>query len=1810
VVFYQGEIPLRKFSALSPPHGRRDERRSLMAALARRVLPLALVLLFSKEVPAAVAPPALLPGGDREPVLRIEAGGPTADVTALVFSADGKTLYAAGWDKVVRVWTVNARGVFEPDLVSAYRVPVGPGLDGAINALALSDDGLWLAAGGKGVVRHTTGFRGVGLWLPYASLLTDTMREDMGTITVFNTRDQTARLLRGHHGSVHALAFAPTRKGQPPQLISVARERAGRTDRFSLALRLWDVEGGKTLARHTGLPVREGPLGVAVWNAGPRAEDVRVALALNDPMDGKLRLWDPLRDEKSIEELSDRPNNVTVAHWPGSRNCVTAGSGAGAGRLRLWTPEEDGTLSPGPLRRLPEGAQLDSYPRALGLLSRRGDGGVDLAATVVRRVRGREALPPEYRLQVLDSDSNRLADLPLWRSPREPVLAAAPRGRFVAIAGAAEPIIHVYALDALLAGKKVAPQVLRSRGVTFRHVAFVRRGKEQGLLLNTEARRERGQPAPAPDRTKKDRIFAFTERDWASGVAPWKSASPPLGEWRVQSDEKGLRVLRGGKQHGPLIRLPARQRVSDYALLPPAPGRESPLLALATHELEQPQFALYDVGTGRALRYFIGHAARITAVAFSEYGRLLASVGQDQTVCVWSLTTLDEVQFGVLPGVGVDRKGDQLVVERIEEGSPAEGRLAVGDVVLGLVEGKELRRLESRLQFYQAVRATRAGERVTLRLRRGGAERDVPLGVARGADERNPLFSLFVLPGGKDGKNDWIGWHPLGPYDAGSARAERSLGWHFNTGDPRRPARFAPAHELRKENYRKGLLDELIRKGRLVVGPPPPPPPPRIDVRIDEGRVQRVLEGAETVVRQLDVRLRVEVSGRPLSTLAELTWKVDDEPEVKLDLDHPDDEPFVVPLKLARGKHRVVVTARPREAPSKSYPEGLALVFAPLPPRIKYDGRMDPTIKKGPFDLRFQVFSRFPGEDVHVSVRHLHDSKVLFEQGKAYAVEAGSPVEVRHSLDLRLGKNAVEVRAVNKGALPDRDEKETVRLDLVVDRTEKDEAPLLSFDGLMVPGAGGKEELLDVDAPDPAEVRVPRVTLAGKVSARAGKLLALEMLLPGAARGVPLRGFVADREALFRFREPLELKPGVQTYRFRARTVTSADADRSVKIAYRPPVPQLTLTEPRWGTVINGETPTAEVPVRGKIAFPDHSRDHPSRRVLLIDDAEHGEVTVEERAGTWTAKAKVAPGAHRLRVRASNEHDTSVASEETLIHYQRPPRIVELKQGKGAGKPIVDLEARVRSPLPLIGQSVRVEVNGRESTPTGARSEQAGDEHVLRLEGVALDADRKENEVRVWVSNAEARSLEPKALTVRMDRLLPAPEVHFVTPDKDVRLSARQVTVRLEARSLSPLRKVLLVQEWQAPVAVDLKGARRGPDGYYQVVHEVEVPLRRGLNSLHLEAVNDSGRVSSPALVINCVPPPVEVVFDRLVEKKSGGRSVAPVRLPRGRIAFPEVDGALVLLQGRLVWDDAKTAGEQKHLLVPVNVNGFQVLARIAPLAPGKLEAPFEASFLLNRRKDNRVQVEVSGQESQARFEVDCRQPNRRQRLHLLILSAQPRDAAAVQKEVLGMIHSQDAARRLRTPAFEDVLVHKVLIASQVREVYIRKFLRAIRDTVVKLARAEPLMNDVIMIYYEGGEAVEKDGNFFQTDGGRRGARQFDVACDKLVAELAQTPGAHVLLLDVDRARRPLDGVDKIADWNRYYLHQHMVVMRHAWKGKEAAPPGARLLAVLREAIPRAARLSEVVTQMSMLTLTQGPDLLVDRYFPPELEDLNLGREP
>ena len=250
-------------------------RKSTRAIFAVAILTLASRGSFGEQ---AAQPPA----ADAMPIMRLEAGGPTSFVSGLAFNPQGSTLYAGGWDKVVRAWNWDATSKqFVLDPGGTYRVPIGPAMEGVINAVAVSPDGIWLATAGRGMVRGASDLRHPGWKVPAAGTMTASMRQDQGTIYLFNTRTRAVRLLRGHTAPVVALAFAPTMNGKSPVLVSAGQEWDDKAQRFAGAVRAWDVSRGSYLGGVTLPNVSTRP-SIAAWHAGTAANQLRVAIAWGD----------------------------------------------------------------------------------------------------------------------------------------------------------------------------------------------------------------------------------------------------------------------------------------------------------------------------------------------------------------------------------------------------------------------------------------------------------------------------------------------------------------------------------------------------------------------------------------------------------------------------------------------------------------------------------------------------------------------------------------------------------------------------------------------------------------------------------------------------------------------------------------------------------------------------------------------------------------------------------------------------------------------------------------------------------------------------------------------------------------------------------------------------------------------------------------------------------------------------------------------------------------------------------------------------------------------------------------------------------------------------------------------------------------------------------------------------------------------------------------------------------------------------------------------------------------------------------------
>src|SRR5205807_4588380 len=122
--------------------------------------------------------------------------------------------------------------------------------------------------------------------------------------------------------------------------------------------------------------------------------------------------------------------------------------------------------------------------------------------------------------------------------------------------------------------------------------------------------------------------------------------------------------------------------VTAAALRPAGPGRPSVLaVAYTERDASRTLIRLSNPADGRPYRLLVSHLQDVRGLAFSASRPLLASVADDQTVCVWSLADLDRA-VGEVPGLGVGEAGEKVVIRGLEPGSPAgKAGLADGDVI-------------------------------------------------------------------------------------------------------------------------------------------------------------------------------------------------------------------------------------------------------------------------------------------------------------------------------------------------------------------------------------------------------------------------------------------------------------------------------------------------------------------------------------------------------------------------------------------------------------------------------------------------------------------------------------------------------------------------------------------------------------------------------------------------------------------------------------------------------------------------------------------------------------------------------------------------------------------------------------------------------------------------------------------------------------------------------------------------------------------------------------------------------------------------
>lgn len=1720
-----------------------------------------------------------LPWSDKEPFLRVEAGGPRSYSTALAFDPTGHTLYAAGWDKVIHVWQRDpqtGRFVLQPN--RTYRVPVGPGLRGAINAMSVSHDGRWLAAAGHGVFRGGAGFRRPGRVVPSEGLLTPEMRRDEGVIFVFDTREKTVRMLRGHAGSVLSMIFAP---GAPetPVLISAAREwqeEENESGRFVGAVRIWDVLNSKHENAYISeryLPEPRSRPGLAVRRSGPGLRDLQLSIAWGDE---KYRLWDVAGDDLQVTPCGKYCNTVAfVPSLDGFVSGVFNRSGQLEFRRRL---EVQQSLS------LDDAAQGKFFiPRAIA--SGVGNPQQVVVAAVSRIVgqRGGENPPDKYVLQLASLADGKLEPAggrsTLWNVPPTgalPAIAVSPDGELAAVVGDSDQSIWLYQTKSIRQGG--APfQILRNSGSSWQDVSFATRGNHKGLVLRSRSARI---------------VFDLSDPRIVADTKEWEKDSPTKKDWRIKTldrEDPVVLVVLDGNTEISRVTLPEGEAFSTHAFLDntkrPAQAAKYPaLLALASHELGQATLRLYNAETGEAFRQLTGHTQTIDAVSFSGDGRLLASVAGDQTICLWSLSDLETIlgRHGMLAGVAVKKTEsggkEEVVVTRFLAPASASirGALSEGDILRSLaVEGAERKWLTVR-EFFDAFWSVRPGTQAKLRIQRSGKDREVSLSVDQAVDERKPMLSLFLTSPDDRRQRQWIAWTPLGPYQASGRAAESYLGWHFNTDDPAKPTRFAAAEEYRETYYRDGLVNELIEHG--VLQEHRPEPPAAITMLFDSQSQQHSVAGGALRIRRPPQELHLSIADFPSDLIESIEVAVDGSSVGGFSRVHEDQ--WMTELKdldWKRGTRRFRTVVNTNETPPRQFTRDTSVHYVPLPPSIESSLPSRQVVRDEQFQLRANIESP-DNERIEVRVRQN-------DRLSAPLLLEGDSLD-RH-LVLQPGDNLIELVATNRAASEETRDDEATRtlfhVTYVKAKALTPEIALKSLQSLDKKTGPGQAVWLE-DDDNLLVLTKPILLVTGTIQSDTPIATPEWRSEKQPAREAVTRVEAASGNA-WEFQQLIALEPGKQRLTFFAHSADSDEASALLTVEFRPPLPEIVFDPPSQIGLVELEVddPPAEIRLSGKLILPDPL--HPFDARVILNDEAVGSPTMDLLSGIFTAAVPLGTGQNRISIVLTNKWRTESTSETRFVECRRYPRIVDAKHTAVGPKPFTNVSTQIESPVdrPL----TQVSVGDRNIDPsTWEKISVRENVEVWRVVIQDVPLEPGENRIEVVASNADGPCRRSKTLEIGYDAALWAPPaIDFLNAAPGGNVTASSYDLRFQVSSASSLRDVRIEVNGVALPADSqtTEGPRQDAD-VNQWSISAKLALKEGVNRVAVAVKNDGGETRAER-ELSYVTPPVSVSIVSLEPLGDPERIILPAVNRDDQLVFEEpISSGYARLRGSVTWRDRKLAPGASPAQLKVRVDGF--LQRPVALRNVSGEQTFQTVIVLGREKQNQVELDLVGapKDAQSRlaFNVDCVSPRVAQRLHLLIVGVGKRDADTLTQRALDAIGAEaDASGRftkpLRSTAFHRINAYPALTGN-VNFSNVFRLLLEVRANVQVPVTHKPTgealpSSDLVMLYYEGSVLVpQKDHFILSTSEHYDPGNRFSAISSEWLAKFFDSmQGAQLALLDVSTKKPPYD--IPVADWNH---DSRAALLCYAWREGTTPPAELRLINAVEKATEGARYLGDV----------------------------------
>ena len=1752
-----------------------------------RLLALA-VVIFGLAVPlAAQEKEKPLPPADRAPHLILAHAGPHAPVTALAFAPDASTLYVGGFDKQVRRYAL-VKGKYVAN--GTFRVPIGSGNAGVVNAVAVSPDGKWVAVAGRAPLREETwASADDGVYDEDVRQYPPFLRRDVGVVYLFDpTKPDGGKVIRGPRAAVRALAFANPAPATGPVLLTAGIEWNEKKGQPVGTVRVFNATTGDEIASRDDLPATAIRPGLAAWATGAKKDGLRVAVAWDGfddqtgkPLPGKLLTWDNPKtnggtDNWEPKALLISPLAVRIGKDGTATELLNGGydETRNTGGLNV-RPASGGEPKTVPLKG--ENGRL-LLPTALAAFPLEGGDGTAMLLPV-----GADADGQRYELRLLTPTAERSVTLGGFH-PRRPVLSASPDGRFVAVAGFKDHRVEVYPTAAFAAGKPVRDQ-LKGDTHGFGKVAFLvgenlvgdklwlgaatDTPDTGGVVLDLDRAARVAIPRAAKDALKVDAP--------TSGTATILKVEPP------ERFARRVSVTVAGQTK--IVTLPAGHYATAAAVLPGKPAWDvtlGPIAAVAhVHDYSQTVLVtLYDLAPEKPkpLYQFGGPTLPVRSLAFSGSRALLAGAGDDGTVAVWSLKNVGRT-FSVIEGLLLTARDGALVVASVQTDSPAAAaKIKEGEVIESVGDAKGAQKpVKSLSDFLTAVRALKSGDSAQIKVKGRPA---VAVAVGTGVGFRYPLFTLWVDPSAneKDGKHAWVGWTSSGPYDASGETGERRIGWLTATGDPARPTTFAGANQYRKLFYTPDFIRLLLKTAdyneALALIPPLTPPTLTAvfvgGTELRDGRAvaREKLDGVNVTLNDPDRVLdldRAELQWRAVGPGAAPEWNRESfaAGRATLDLSKHD---------WKRGEHRVHIKLFKTGATAPLHEVTIGVLYVPQPPvvAVKIDG------KAPAHGVEIATLN----EEVEVTATA--DAKGN-PDGAAVTLSwtGGKPVELARNPDgtfapakvkLKAGSTTVILAtATNRGDGAKADI-ESHSVEVRVRRLVPDVVPpptvtlavLTPFDFRALPDS-------------PFVVSTPTATLTATVQDKKNPISEFQWKIGGAdwkdGKLDPATGTATLDVPLPQTDEPLVVQ-------VRAKSKASEYATDAATVRFDG-LPEVTVTMPPVVVTVPELKLSGGLKVVGK-------RDFKVR--VLVTSSRTGrtreiEPTPDAAFTKWDAGITLFPGENQLGYVITYDGDRKELRRAGLVEvrYVRPPVVigaapVDVGTGAAGDVALAVVSARDAAPAELWVNGARVGFR------THAKPVQLFGVGLwlIKAEGVPVHpgADRLKPVVAV-VRNAERES-QPFALEVRgrQEVIIPPPTVRLshkgnpVTPEQALPpVGDSSFTFDLKVASETRLTRVEVWYGIGAAIGLEQVGEVKLSDavavgGGFELTARPTLRLRAGArNHVRVVASNAGGTVAV-AFNVSYAPPPVRVVIDSIREPNGKVIPLSP-----GSANALTVDKAMIDVEGRVLWDfDDEPIGRDPNLTVTFVANGVAHLpVAVQPAKDGNNERRFVGRVYLNTLDPDpkapgvtRVRADLrSGarpvpipQEglAQAGFAVTSSDPLRRQRLHVLVLGVEVPDAdrkelvRRVVKAVGGELPPDNphfTEGRFARDGFEFAYLYAPRLG-YTKAGDLNALLSAARTDIERRTKrpGEEWVNDVIVVYYQGEDWVDADGRWLlhsaTTLSGAAGKNPAEYAIR--LDNLPQIPGMPVAVVNVASTAKP--GSTLAID---------LPYLRYAWANNAAA---------------------------------------------------------